>query len=135
NRDLDGLGRRLANEQIVILAHKLDDRRIELVAAGPDRRIADDTRQRDDRDLRRAAANVDHHVSRWRLDRQTHSDRRSHWLSDHEYFLCTGTERRVANGALFYFCNTGWNAHDDARLHLEDMIFDDQRQEIPQHLF
>ena len=101
--DLDLLRRRLADEQVVVLAHELHDRHVELVAAGADRRVADDAGQRDDGDLRRAAADVDHHVARRRLDRKPDADRRRHRLGDHEHFLRAGAERRVAHRALLHF--------------------------------
>ncbi len=40
--DLDQLRGGLADQQVVILAHELHDRNVELIAAGTDRRVADD---------------------------------------------------------------------------------------------
>src|SRR5215207_7095133 len=132
--DLDLLGRRLADEQVVVLAHELHDRHVELVATGADRRVAHDPRQRDHGDLRRAAADVDHHVARRRLHGQSHADRRRHRLGDHEDLFRSGAERRVAHRALLHFGDTARHAHDHARLHLEDVIVDDELQEVAQHL-
>ena len=44
-----------------------------------------------------------------------------------EDFLRAGTEGRIANGTSFNFCNTRRHTDDDARLHLEDVVLDDQR--------
>src|SRR5436190_396155 len=132
--NLDLLGRGLTDEEIVVLAHELHDRHVELVATGADRRVADDARERDDGDLRRAAADVDHHVARRRLDRQTDTDRRRHRLGHHEHFLRAGAEGRVAHRTLFHLGDAAGHAHDDARLHLEDVIVDDELQEVAQHL-
>ena len=41
-------------------------------------------------------------------------------------------ESRTAR--LFDFCNARRHADDDARLHLEDVVLDDEREKIPQHL-
>ena len=57
--DLDLLGGPLADEQVVRLARVLDDRLVELVAGDAHRLAVDDARQRDDRDVGRAAADVD----------------------------------------------------------------------------
>src|SRR5919109_346937 len=85
--DLDLLGGRFADEQVVILAHELHDRRIQLVAAGADRGIAHDPGQRDDGDFRRPATDINYHVASRRLHGQPHPDRRRHWLRHHEHFL------------------------------------------------
>src|SRR5512144_1651296 len=74
--DLDLLGRRLADQEVVVLAHELDDRLIQLVPRGPDRRIGHDPRQRDHRDFGGPATDVDHHVAGRRLDGQAHPDGR-----------------------------------------------------------
>src|SRR5665647_1273993 len=63
------LGGRFTDEEIVVLSHRLKDRHVELVTAGANRRIADDAGQRDHRDLRRSATDVDYHVP----------GRRFHW--------------------------------------------------------
>src|SRR5215218_3455494 len=132
--DLDLLGRRLADEQVVVLAHELHDRHVELVATCADRRVAHDARQRDHGDLRRAAADVDHHVARRGLHRQSHADRRRHRLGDHEDLLGSGAERRVAHRTLLHLGDPARHANDHARLHLEDVVVDDELQEVAQHL-
>src|SRR5215218_4916681 len=132
--DLDLLGRRLADEQVVVLAHELHDRHVELVATRADRRVAHDARQRDDGDLRRATADVDHHVARRGLHRQSHADRRRHRLGDHEDLLGSGAERRVAHRTLLHLGDPARHANDHARLHLEDVVVDDELQEVAQHL-
>src|SRR6185503_17754694 len=73
---LDPLRGRLTDEQTVGLAHVLHDRLIQLVSAGANGGIADDTGEGDDGDVRGAAADVDDYVARRRLHRQPYSDRR-----------------------------------------------------------
>src|SRR6185503_11475053 len=132
--DLDLLRRRLADEEVVVLPHELHDRNIELVAAGADRRIAHNAGERDDRDLRCATADVDDHVAGRRLDGEADTDCRGHGLSNHEYFFGTGTQRRVAHRTLLHFGDTRGYTDDDPGFHLEDVVLDDEREEIPQHL-
>src|SRR6185436_19834859 len=86
------------------------------------------------RDLRRAAADVDDHVAGRCLDRKADTDRRGHWLRDHEHFLRAGTERRVTHRALLHFRDTRGYTHDHARFHLEHVVLDDEREEVPEHL-
>ena len=85
--DLDPLGGGLADEEAVVLAHELDDGLVQLVAAGPDRGVAHDAAERDDRDVGGAAADVDDHAADRGLDRQADADRRRHRLGDHEQAL------------------------------------------------
>src|SRR6185312_5555429 len=97
---------------------ELHDRRVELVAACANRRIAHDTRERDDRDLCSTTADVDHHVARRRLDGKSNADGRSHWLCDHEHFLRACAKCRVTHCALLHFGDTRGYTHDHARFHL-----------------
>ena len=48
--------------------------------------------------------------------------------------LAPGAERGIAHGALLDFGDAGRHADDHARLHLEDVVLDDEREEIAQHL-
>ena len=82
DRHLDLLGSPLAQQQRVLLLDVLDDRGVQLVAAGADRLAGDDAAQRDDRDLGGAAADVDHHVARRLVDREPGADGGGHGLLD-----------------------------------------------------
>ena len=48
--------------------------------------------------------------------------------------LAPAPERRVAHRALFDLGDARRHADDDARLHLEDVVLDDEREEVAQHL-
>jgi hypothetical protein len=73
--------------------------------------------RRDDRDVRGAAADVDHHVARGLGDGQARPDGRGHGLV-HEIDLGgLGLERRVLHRALLDLGHLGGDADDDARPH------------------
>src|SRR5690606_32879219 len=132
--DLDLLRGRLTDQQVVVLAHELNDRDVQFITTRSDGGVAHDARQGDDRDLGGATADVDHHVAGRRIDRQPDSDGRCHRLGDHEHLLGPGTERAVTHCKLLDFRDPAGNTDDDARLHLEQVILDDERQEVAQHL-
>src|SRR5205085_7245033 len=75
DRDLDVLGRALAHMQIKFATRVRDDVLIHLVARDADRSRHDDPAERDDRDLGRAAADVDDERSGWFPDGETGADR------------------------------------------------------------
>ena len=64
DRDLDVLGRPLAEEQVVLAPGERDDVLVHLVAADADAAADDDAAEADDGDLRRAAADVDDEAAR-----------------------------------------------------------------------
>src|SRR5579859_689307 len=132
--DLDLLRGGLTDQQVVVLAHELDDGLIQLIAARPDRRIRHDARQRDDRDFGRPAADVDHHVPRRRLDREADPDGGRHRLRHHVDLFRTRRLRGVAHRALLHFGDPGRDAHDHLRLHAEEMTVDDGLEEETEHL-
>jgi hypothetical protein len=61
--DLDALGGLLADQQVVLALHVLDDRLVHLVAADADDLRVDDAGEGDHGDLGGAAADVDDHVA------------------------------------------------------------------------
>src|SRR2546426_1887714 len=132
--DLDLLRRGLADEEVVVLAHELHDRLVQLVAARADRRVGHDARQGDHGDLGGPAADVDHHVAGGGLDRQAHTDRGGHRFGDHVDLLGPGGLRRIAHRSLLYLCDPARYADDDFRLHAEQVPVDDGLQEEAQHL-
>src|SRR5688572_23511360 len=73
--DLDALGSRLADQDAVVAAHVVGDRLVEAVAADAHRLRVDDAVQRDDGDLGRAAADVEHHRAARLVDRQAPAER------------------------------------------------------------
>src|SRR6266496_4401982 len=132
--NLDLLGRGLADEKVVVLAHELHDRLIQLVAAGADRRVRHDARQGDHGDLRGPAADVDHHVPGRGLDRQPHADRGRHRLGDHIDLLGARRLRGVAHRPLLHLGDAAGHAYDHLRLYPEQVTVDDGVEENPQHL-
>src|SRR6185436_15855602 len=44
------------------------------------------------------------------------------------------TQRRVAHRTLLHFGDTRGYTDDDPGFHLEDVVLDDEREEVPQHL-
>ena len=100
DRDLDVLGRPLAEEQVVLAPGERDDVLVHLVAADADGAADDDAAEPDDRDLGRAAADVDDEAARRLADRQAGADRGGHRLLDQARPARAGVERRVADGAL-----------------------------------
>src|SRR5947207_12480014 len=98
--ELDLLGRLLTDEQLVLRLDVLDDRLVHLVAADAHALADDDAAERDDRDLGRAAPDVDNHVPRRLGDREPGADRGRHQLFDQVGLPGTGGERGLLDGAL-----------------------------------
>ena len=72
----------------------------------------DDAAERDDGDLRRAAADVDDHAAAGLHDRQAGADRRGHRLLDEVGVARAGVERGVVDGALLDFGDAAGDADD-----------------------
>ena len=82
DRELDLLGGALTDRDAVLAAHVALDRGVDVERADAQRLERDDTAERDDRDLGRAAADVDHHVAHRLVDREPGADRGGHRLLD-----------------------------------------------------
>ena len=113
--DLDLLGGALADEEVVRLARVRDDRLVELVAGDPHRLAVDDAGEGDDRDVGRAAADVDDHVARRFGDRHPRADRRRHRFLDQVHFAGLGAHRAVFDGAPLDLGDLRRHADDDPR--------------------
>ncbi len=83
----------------MLLAHVILNVGGEDVARHVDRLRADDAAQRDAGDLRRTAADIDHHVALGSLDVQTGTQSGRHRLVDHVDLAAAGVLGRVAHGA------------------------------------
>ncbi len=116
--ELDLLGGALADQHVVDALHVADDRLVELVAGDADRLGAHDAAERDDRDLGRAATDVDDHRAGRLLDRQSRADRCRHRLLDEERLTRARLHRRLEHRALLDLGDAGGHAHDHARLGL-----------------
>jgi hypothetical protein len=88
--------------------------------------------ERDDRDLGRAAADVDDHVSRRLGNGSPGTDRSRHRLLDQVRLARAGAERRLLDRALLDAGDAGRNAHDDARM--REAVLVHLLDEVAQHL-
>src|SRR5207237_9914032 len=79
---LDALGAAFADQEVMVAADIRDDRLVHLVAADPHRAGIDDAAEREDRDLGRAAADIDDHRAGRLGHGQAGADRRRHRLLD-----------------------------------------------------
>jgi len=99
-RDLEALGRDLADQQVVLGADVLRDRFVEVVSGHAQTLGHDDVRQRDHRDLAGAAADVDDHRAGRLAHGQARPDRRGHRLLDQIRLARAGRETGLLNRAL-----------------------------------
>ena len=113
--DLDLLGRALADEQVVGLARVRDDGLVELVAGDADRLAVDDACERDDRDVGRAAADVDDHVAGRFGNRHARADGGRHRFFDEMHLAGLGPHGAVFHRAALDLCDFGRHADDDPR--------------------
>ena len=134
DRDLDVLRRALAEEQVVLAPGERDDVLVHLVATDADAPRDDDAAEADDRDLGRAAADVDDEAAGRLRDGQPGPDRGGHRLLDEPCPARPGVHRGIEDGALLDLGDAGRDAQDhprardeaDALVHLVD--------EVPDHL-
>ena len=91
------------------------DRVVHLVAADADRGRDHDAAQGDDRDLGRAAADVDDHAAGGLLDREIGADRGGHRLVDQHRPPGARRLGRLADRALLHLRDPARHAEDDAR--------------------
>ena len=80
--NLDLLGRALADQQIIFALQIAHDGVVHLVAGDANGTRIDNAGKRNDRDIRRAAANIHHHVPGGFRNRQSCADGRYHGLFD-----------------------------------------------------
>ena len=113
--ELHFLGHPLADHQVVLGPHVLDDRLVEFVPGDPDGVRYDHAAQGDDGDLRGAAADVHDHVAGRLMDGDVRADGRGQRFFDQEYLARSGLFRRFADRALFHLGDARRNADDDPR--------------------
>ena len=130
--ELDLLGRLLADEELVLLLDVVDDRLVHLVAADAERLRDDDAAERDDRDLGRAAADVDDHVPGRLGDGEPGADRGRHRLLDQVGLARARGERRLLDRALLDARHARRDADDDARV--REAVLVDLLDEVAEHL-
>ena len=132
--DLDVLRGPLAEEQVVLAAGERDDVLVHLVAADADRARHDDAAEGDDRDLGRAAADVDDEAARRLADRQAGADRGGHRLLDEARPAGAGVEGGVADGPLLDLGHARRDAEQHARPRDEPDPVVDPVDEVLDHL-
>ncbi len=115
--NLDRFRRAFADQQVVLALQVLHDGVVHLVAGHAHRTRIHDAGKRNHRDVRGAAADIDHHVARRLGDRQAGADRRHHGLLHQVHFARLGAIGRIDDGALFHLRDLARNADDDARMH------------------
>jgi hypothetical protein len=93
----------------------VDDRFVHLVAADADRLPHDHSTERDDGDLGRAAADVDHHARHRVGDRQAGADRRCHRLLDQVDGAGAGDARGLVDRAPLDVGDPARDTEHDAR--------------------
>src|SRR5207249_11095928 len=115
DRDLDELRGPLPDQEVVLPLDVLDDRLVHLVAPDAHGLGEHDARERDDRHLRGAAPDVDHHVAGRLGDGQPGADRGRHRLFDEVDLARTSGLGRLAHRPLLHLGDAERHADDDAR--------------------
>src|SRR6266550_1384600 len=129
--DLHILGGALSDHQVVALTDEVRDRFVELVTGGANAARDDDAPERDDRDLRGPAADVDDQIAGWTGDRNVRADRGGERLLDEVRLARARSQRGVLHRAAFDARHAGRNAdHElgadelDASRHLVDEVLE-----------
>ena len=112
--DFDTLRRRLVYLEVVHTAHVLDDVLVEVIACHLDGLVRHDAAQRDNRNLRRAAAYVHNHTSLGALHINTDTYCCRHRLIQHIHIASAGMLRTVAHGAYLHLRATRRDSHHHA---------------------
>ncbi len=128
---LDALGRRLADQKVLVAADIGDDGFVHLVAADAHRARIDDAAERQHGHFGRAAADIDDHRAGGLADRKAGADRGRHRFLDQEDAAGAGREGRFLNGAPFHRRRARRHADDDHRIgeratvmHFADEVLD-----------
>ena len=119
----DLLRRALTDERVVLAAHIFDDRLVELVARNLDRGGLDDAAERDDRDVGRAAADVNDQIAVRPADVETRADGRRNRLLDEEHALRTGLRAGVDDRTFLDLGDDRGHADDDVRLEQAEALY------------
>ena len=95
----------------------MHDGLVEFVASHAHAAAEDDAGERNERDFRRAAADVDDHVAGGFLDRKADADGRGHGFLDEVNLARAGVSGGIFDRAFFHFGDAGGHGDDDARAH------------------
>ena len=130
---LDLLGGSLTDQQIVFPFQVIHDSFVHLISGHAHGTRVNDAAQRNHRNVRCAAANVDHHVAAGLGDGQSGADRRYHGLLDQMHFAGLGAIGRIHDRAFFHLRNLRRDTNHDARMH-QHLAVVRLLNEIVQHL-
>ena len=130
--ELDRLRALRADRHHVLGADVRRDRLVEVVAADAHRARDDDLPERDDGDLARAAADVDHHAPDRLGDRDAGADGRRDRLLDQVDLARAGRPRRLLDRAALDLGDPGRRADDEARVRAAAL--EHLRDEVAEHL-
>src|SRR2546421_626664 len=130
---LDVLGRALAERQRVLLLAEAHQRLVDLVPGDANRLAGHDPTERDDRDFRGAAADVDDHVAAGLVHGEAGADGGGHGLLDDVGRLAGARVLgRLLHGALFDAGDARRDADHHARLRPSPMVH--PLDEVTEHL-
>ena len=110
--DLDLLGSPLTDEQVVLALDEGDDGLIEHITGHAHAAGSHDAAQRDDGDLRRAAADIHDHAAGGLADGQACTDGSCHGLLNDRHLTGTSLQGSLAHSAALHLGNAGGNADD-----------------------
>ena len=96
---LDPLGRRFADQELLVSAQVVDDGLVHLVTADAHRARIDDAAEGQDGHFRGATANINDHGSGRIIDRQAGAYSSGHRLFDQFDMTRAGSEGRLVDGA------------------------------------
>jgi hypothetical protein len=128
------LGRALADQQVVLALQVGHHGLVHLVAGHAHRLGIDDAGQRDHRDVRGPAADVDHHVAARFGDRQPGADRRHHRLLHEMDLAGLGAVGRIHDRALLHLGDLRRHADHNPRMHHALAVVVRLHDEVVQHL-
>src|SRR5580658_10504994 len=134
NVDLDLLCGALTDEQVVLTLEVIHDRFVHLVAGHADGTGIDDAGERDDGDIRGAAADIHHHVAAGFSNRQACADGSDHGLFDQEHLACLGAISGVFHRPLLHLRDLRRHPNHDPRVH-QHLAVVRLLDEVVQHLF
>ena len=122
NVNLDALCHAFADAHVVLAAHIFLNVGGEVVAGHLDGVVRHDAAERNHGNLRRAAADVNHHVALRRIHVEADTDGSRHGFVKEEHVAAAGMLGRVAHGTQLYFGRAGGHADNHAQRRREEAM-------------